>query len=168
MEEIDLCPVKDPKDPEEWEKEIGKAGIGVAYIFSDGSLLESGNVGGGSFIVGSGGVEAEVESVIGNVATVWDGEVAAMAGGLTKVRRDGEQKVLMLTDSKAAIATVKKAGRMGRARSRHLQKVVNTVAEIKQGRGEVKIGWVKAHMGILGNEAADVLWEGQKGEGRKG
>ena len=49
-------------------------------IFSDGSLLE-GNVGGGAFIVGSGGAESEVECGIGNVATVWDGEVAGMAGG---------------------------------------------------------------------------------------
>ena len=31
------------------------------------------------------------------------------------------------------------------------------IAEIKKGGGEVKIGWVKAHMGILGNEATDVL-----------
>ena len=68
------------KDPEEWEKEIRKVGIGGAYIFSDGSLLESGNVGGGAFIVGSRGEEAvgagadgrehEVECRIGDVATV--------------------------------------------------------------------------------------------------
>ena len=31
------------------------------------------------------------------------------------------------------------------------------IAEVKEGVGEVKIGWVKAHMGILGNEATDVL-----------
>ena len=35
--------------------------------------------------------------------------------------------------------------------------MVNVVAEIKEGEGEVKMGWVKAHMGILDNEAADVL-----------
>ena len=45
---------QDPEDPEAWEKEIGKAGIGVAYIFSDGSLLESGNVRGEAFIEESG------------------------------------------------------------------------------------------------------------------
>ena len=44
--------------------------MGGEYIFSDGSLLESGNVGGEAFIVGSRGAEVEVESGIGNVATV--------------------------------------------------------------------------------------------------
>ena len=29
VEEVDLCPVNDPKDAEEWDKEIKKAGIGV-------------------------------------------------------------------------------------------------------------------------------------------
>ena len=123
-----------------WEKEIGKAGRGGAYIFSDGSLLESGNVGGGVFIVGSRGAEDEVERGIGNLATVWDGEVAGMAGGLARVRP--EKKVLILADSKSAIAAVRKAGRTGKARSRHLREVVNTNAEVKEGGGEVKLGWV--------------------------
>ena len=45
------------QDPEAWEKEIGKAGIGGAYIPSDGSLIESGNAGGGAYLVASGGAE---------------------------------------------------------------------------------------------------------------
>ena len=80
-QEVDVRPTggkQSEKDPEEWEKEVRKAGIGGAYIFSDGSLLESGNVGGGAFLlVDSRGVEVEVESGIGNVATVWDGESEA-------------------------------------------------------------------------------------------
>ena len=43
-EEVDVRPARgkeSEKDPEEWEKEIRKVGIGGAYIFSDGSLLES-------------------------------------------------------------------------------------------------------------------------------
>ena len=31
------------------------------------------------------------------------------------------------------------------------------IAEIEKEGGVVKLGWVKAYMGILGNEAADVL-----------
>ena len=56
------------------------------YIFSDSSLLESRNIGGGAFIVGSRGEGVEVESGIGNVVMVWDGEVASMASGLVRVR----------------------------------------------------------------------------------
>ena len=57
---------------------------------------------------------------------------------LASLPRDG-RKVLILADPKAAISAVKRAGRTGKARSRHLQKVVNTVAEIKEG-GE-KSNW---------------------------
>ena len=90
-------------------------------MYSDGSLLEGGVVSGGAFVVGMGGAESEVECEIGDVATVWDGEIAGMAGGLTEMRRE---RVLILADSKAAIAAVRRAGRAGKARSRHLQEVV--------------------------------------------
>src|SRR5258706_16314354 len=76
-----------------------------------------------------------------------------MAEGLARTQR--ERKILILADSKAAIAAVRKAGRTGKARSSHLKKVVDEIGE--RGPGMVKLGWVKAHMGILGNEAADVL-----------
>ena len=44
IEEVGVRPTggkESEKDPEEWGKEIRKIGIGGAYIFSDGSLLES-------------------------------------------------------------------------------------------------------------------------------
>ena len=88
IKEVDVRSMDDPKDPEVWEKEIGKEGVGGAYILSDGSLLESGNVGGGAFVVRTEGGEEEVKGGVGSLATVWDGEVAGMVGGLTKVRAD--------------------------------------------------------------------------------
>ena len=94
--------------------------------------------GGGAFVVGSDGVESEVRSKIGDMATIWDGEIADMAGGLAKVRR--ETKILILADSKAAITAVRKAGRTGKARSRHLREVVNTIAEVKEGGGRSQTG----------------------------
>ena len=83
--------------------------------------------------------EKEVECGIGEVATVWDGEVAGMAEGLASLPRDG-RKVLILADSKAAIAAVKRVGRTGKTRSRHLQKVFDTVAEIKEEGGKSNWG----------------------------
>ena len=106
IKEVDVRPVDDPKDSEVWEKEIGKEGVGGACIFSDGSLLESGNVGGGAFVVRTEGGEEEAKGGVGSLATVWDREVAGMAGGLTKVRAN--DRTLNLVDSKAAIAVVKK------------------------------------------------------------
>ena len=47
----------DPKNPDAWEKEISRIGKGCAYVYSDGSLLEGGKMGGGSFIVRNDGVE---------------------------------------------------------------------------------------------------------------
>ena len=83
IEEVGVRPSggkESEQDPDAWEQEIGKAGRGGVYLFSDGSLLETGNVRGGAFIVGPGGMEDEEKVGIGDIATVWDGEVAGIAG----------------------------------------------------------------------------------------
>ena len=122
-------------------------------MFSDGSLLAGGNVGGGAFVVKEGGAEDDVECGIWGVATVWDGEVAGMVEGLARTQR--ERKIQILAHLNEAIAAVRKAGRTGKARLSHLKKVVNDIgARIPR---MVKLGWAKAHMGILGNQAADVV-----------
>lgn len=85
IDEIDIRPAggkgsqNDLEDPEEWEAEISKAGAGRAFIYSDGSLHEGGNEGGGSFVVESDGGEGEVQCGIGNVATVWGGVGRSLA-----------------------------------------------------------------------------------------
>ena len=40
------------------------------YVYSDGSLLDSGNVGGGAFVVDKGGEEVEAKCSLGSTATV--------------------------------------------------------------------------------------------------
>ena len=66
-------------------------------MFSDGSLIEGGNVGGGVYIVGMDRQEQEVGIRIGDVATVWDGKIAGMAGGLSRTRTMQQKKVLIVT-----------------------------------------------------------------------
>ena len=69
MEEVDVQSASgkdsldDPKNPDAWEKEVSRVGKGGTYLYSDGSLLEGGNVGGGG-------------------GRVSDGEAAGMAEGL--------------------------------------------------------------------------------------
>ena len=55
-------------------------------------------------------------------ATVWDGEVVGVRGVLKLAPAD--RKVLVLSDSQAVIAAVRKAGRTGRSRAAELKEVV--------------------------------------------
>ena len=59
-----------------------------------------------------------------------------MAGGLSLTRTVQEKKLLVLADSKAAIAAGKTAGKTGKATSCHLQR--NTIAEVKKRGGKSK------------------------------
>ena len=53
---------------------------------------------------------------VGEKATVWDGEIAAIREGLQLHPLDD---VLILSDSQASLLAIKKARRMGRSRTRY-------------------------------------------------
>ena len=153
--EVDIRVLEVPKDATngDWTKVIARAAEGRRVIYSDGSKAEGveGMVGGGWF---------ESEDIrggiaVGDRATVWDGEVAGMEGALRAV---GKVPVWILSDSQAAIMAVKRAGKRGIASTRGLKEVVSLISQCEEeyGAGAVSLTWVKAHVGIPGNERADL------------
>ena len=66
------------------------------------------------------------------------------------------KRLLILSDLKAAIAAIVKAGRRGRGRTRELREATDLIAKIcKNDPTAVHLGWVKSHIGIKGNQAVD-------------
>jgi len=96
-------------------------------------------------------------ATLGKLATVWDGEVCGVRGALEDAPSNAN--VLILSDSQAAIAAVKKAGRTGKARTNDLKLVLRDIKErqARLGPNAVSFRWVKAHNELFGNKEADRL-----------
>lgn len=92
---------------------------------------------------------------VGGRATVWDGEVAGREGALRVV---GNNPVLVLSDSQAGIMVGWSSGKGRIAQPRELREVVYLISkcEIEYGVGAVSLAWVKAHMGIPGNDRVGI------------
>ena len=85
---------------------------------------------------------------------MWDGEVAGMRLALESLP---VVPLLVLSDSRAAPAAVRSAASAGVARTADLRKVVDLVGEWALEGVSIRFSWVKAHVGVLGNERADAL-----------
>lgn len=85
-----------------------------------------------------GGGDFKGERELGRLCTVWDGEVAGIRKALGE--SPPEWKVLIMTDSEAAIAAVRKAGRRGRSRAADLG---SAVLEFRERQERLRPGAVK-------------------------
>jgi len=97
--EVKLQANKDSK-ADKWELAINEAREESIGVFTDGSMSEDGRVGEGWYVERLAGSKEG----IGRLATVWDGKIVGMRGGFQMAPED--HKVLLLSDSQAAIAVV--------------------------------------------------------------
>ena len=81
-------------------------------------------------------------------STVYDGEVEAI---VEAIRRSRANRLLVLTDCQSIVKTVDKATGEGLATGGAVGRIWRAAAD-----REVALGWIKAHVGIPGNKAADV------------
>ena len=153
---VDLGPCKS-SSYSVWEWAIGEAGEKRLVVYTDGSRDGDGWVGGRWHTSGNGAGSVAV----GSIATVCDGEVAGIHQAL---RMAPEVDNLVLSDSTAALEAVKRAAHDGRGRSRDLVEVVDEVGRRSQMGLSTRFGWVKANVGIDGNERADLIVKTGSGE----
>ena len=133
-----------------WERAIKEAGERRLVVYTDGSRDSDGHVGGRCHAPGNGADNVAV----GNITTVWDGKVA----GIRQVLRMAQDvDLLILSDSTAVLLAIKQAAKGGRGRFRDLVEVVDEVGRRSMRGLSMQFRWVKAHVGVDGNERADLL-----------
>ena len=125
----------------------------ATLIYAHGSRAEDGTVGGGYYLS-----HGKLGVGVGKVATVWDGEIAGLEKGILAAA-NSDWKILLLSDSKAAIQAIKNAGVTGRARTQALARLGQEIKDRENSYGvdNTLIVWVKSHIGIKVNEEADEM-----------
>ena len=106
----------------DWEEAIERVGAGCTVAFTDRSRDDAGRVAGG-WCDTRGGEGCEL---VGSVATVWDGEIAGMRLALESLP---VAPLLVLSDSRAAMAAVQNAALAGKARTGDLRRLIDMIGE---------------------------------------
>ena len=135
-----------------WKKRIANVKEENWLLYLDGSKNKEERVGSGCL---SHGGKIQGKKALEKLTMVWDREIVAIAAALSAW--DKSKKIIILIDSQAAIAAIKKAEKTGKARTRELRRVMKMIEKGKRVLGPQagSLGWVKSHIGIIGNKEAD-------------
>ena len=137
--------------PEEGREE--KIGAKEICCYTDGSLLD-GRAGCGIHTTYSNRVIYNGNFYLGNNTTVFQAEVTAIYKSASWLSRNNyhSKTITFFTDSQACMAAINNLTK----KSRTVEKCINAL-NILGNCNKVHIKWVKAHIGIPGNEVADFL-----------
>jgi ribonuclease HI len=120
-------------------------------IYTDGSKLESGQTGCAFVIFHPSGRQETAEFRLADCCSVFQAEMYALDSALKWVLTSATTDVSIFTDSQSSIAAIKdRSNRNPLAHSIH-----RTLLSLN-GKLDVRFIWTRAHIGIMGNEAADV------------
>ncbi|UYV71749.1 hypothetical protein LAZ67_9000227 [Cordylochernes scorpioides] len=121
-------------------------------IYTDGSRNELGHTGSGCLIKTTNGIE-KMNRRNPDFCSVFRSELIAIYEALKTIRNTNYQDIWILTDSRSAIQHLSHTGELRDKVSRniigYLQKLSKT--------SKIHLQWIPSHVGIEGNEAADVL-----------
>ncbi|UYV72399.1 hypothetical protein LAZ67_9002952 [Cordylochernes scorpioides] len=121
-------------------------------IYTDGSRDELGHTGSGCLIKTTNSIE-KMNRRNPDFCSVFRSELIAIYEALKSIRNTNYQDIWILTDSRSAIQHLSHTGELRDKVSRniigYLQKLSKT--------SKIHLQWIPSHVGIEGNEAADVL-----------
>lgn len=145
----DLVNVKIPSREEWADKDVQKADNSIT-IFTDGSLKEN-RAGFGVF---SEELQLEISRPLGELATVFQSEVLAIAEALEMCLDIGVsgKKITICSDSRAALGAMEKCT-VQSGLVKETKALYNAVAK----NNDILLEWVPGHSGVPGNEKADEL-----------
>jgi ribonuclease HI len=121
-------------------------------IYTDGSKLD-GKVGCGFQVVENGVHTVKQKHKLGDECSVFQAELIAIDKGLTYVSGRRTQEVIIFSDSKSSLLALKNRSSVNPI----VHNIHDKLAHLT-GKGVAwAFVWTRAHVGIPGNEAADVL-----------
>ena len=119
-------------------------------IFTDGSKLESGDTGCAFVIFHPSGRQEPRKFRLEAACSVFQAELFALDAATQWTRKHAKSDVTVYSDSSSALSAIK-----DRSNTNPLVASIHRSLSETSGRINVRFVWVRAHIGIIGNEAAD-------------
>ncbi|UYV80964.1 hypothetical protein LAZ67_19002292, partial [Cordylochernes scorpioides] len=121
-------------------------------IYTDGSRDELGHTGSGCLIKTTNGIE-KMNRRNPDFCSVFRSELIAIYEALKSIRNTNYQDIWILTDSRSAIQHLSHTGEL---RDKVSRNIIGYLQKLSKS-SKIHLQWIPSHVGIEGNEAADVL-----------